>query len=148
MKVIDIEGDLFADLKQGDTIAHGCNCSGVMGAGVAKPIKDMFPDNYKRYKQLCEDGTFRPGSLCYKKEKGIGIYNLGTQFKPGKDAHIVNVDRAVREMVRFAAFRDEWEIKTVRLGCGIGGLQWDDVKLILEKIDFPGELLVYYMEMK
>lgn len=148
MQVTDIEGDLFEDLEKGDTIAHGCNSFGLMGAGIAKPIKEMFPKNFERYKKLCDDGTFRPGSLCYKKENGIGIYNLGTQFKPGPDAHIVNIERSVKEMLNYAAFRDEWTIKTVRLGCGIGGLDWNDVKPVLEGMDFPGELLVYYMENK
>lgn len=148
MKVIDIDGDLFADLKQGDTIAHGCNCVGVMGAGVAKPIKEMFPENFKRYKASCNNKTFYPGGVLYTKEKNVGIYNLGTQLKPGPDAKIASIDKSVHKMLKLAAVREEWSIKTVRLGCGIGGLEWTDVKPVLEAIDFPGELLVYYMEAK
>lgn len=144
MKITEIQGDMFEGLKQGDTIAHGCNSFGLMGAGVAKIVHDMFPKNFDRYKDLCDSRDFRPGGLMYYKEKGVGIYNLGTQWKPGPDAHITNVRSSVKEMLRFAAFRDEWVIKTVRLGCGIGGLKWDEVEPELEKIDHPVELQVYY----
>ena len=144
MQVNDITGDLFEGLSKGDVIAHGCNCFGVMGAGVAKAVRDKFPKNFDRYKGLCDDRTFRPGGLMYFNENGIGIYNLGTQWKPGADAHIVNVRESVKEMVRFAAFRDQWTIRTVRLGCGIGGLDWADVKPVLEEINSPVTLDVYF----
>ena len=147
MKVTEIEGDLFASLKRGDTFAHGCNSFGVTG-GVAGVVFEKYPKTHKRYLGLCEMREFRPGSLMYNKEKGVGIYNLGTQWKPGADAHITNIRSSVKEMLNFAAFRDQWVIKTFRLGCGIGGLDWEDVKAELEAIDSPVELQVYYMEMK
>lgn len=144
MKIIEIQGDMFADLKEGDVIAHGCNSMGVMGAGVAKIVRERFPKNYKRYTDLCDIREFRPGTAMYYQEKGIGIYNLGTQFKPGADANLMNIRSSVKDMLNYAAFRGQWKIKTVRLGCGIGGLTWDQVKPELEKIDHPVELEVYY----
>lgn len=145
MKIIEVEADIFKDLKKGDVIAHGCNSFGVAG-GFAGAMAEKFPKNFKKYKSLCEARDFRPGSLTYFKENGIGIYNLGTQWKPGSDAHITNIRSSVKEMLNFAAFRDQWDIKTVRLGCGIGGLVWADVKAELEKIDHPVTLSVYYQE--
>lgn len=145
MNVIDIEDDIFANLKKGDVIAHGCNSFGVAG-GFAGVMKEKFPKNFKRYKDLCDIREFRPGSAMYYKEKGIAIYNLGTQFKPGSDANMMNIRSSVKDMLNYAAFRDEWEIKTVRLGCGIGGLTWEQVKPELEKIDHPVTLHVYYKE--
>ena len=44
-----IKGDLIQLAKNGefDVIIHGCNCFCTMGAGIAKTIKDIFPEAYK-----------------------------------------------------------------------------------------------------
>ena len=46
MKII--EGDLIKLAIEGefDVIIHGCNCFGSMGAGIAKSIKNTFPEAY------------------------------------------------------------------------------------------------------
>ncbi|MGJ4995019.1 hypothetical protein ACQR0Z_11425 [Bradyrhizobium sp. HKCCYLS3077] len=46
MKII--KGDLIKLALDGhiDVIVHGCNCQCTMGAGIAKSIKDIFPEAY------------------------------------------------------------------------------------------------------
>jgi O-acetyl-ADP-ribose deacetylase (regulator of RNase III) len=41
-----VKGDLLALAKEGkfDIIVQGCNCHNVMGAGLAKQIKEEFPE--------------------------------------------------------------------------------------------------------
>jgi len=145
MKVTEIQGDLFADLKVGDAVAHGANCRGIMGAGVAKAIKAKFPQNFNYYNQFCNRDMFKPGDIIPFQENGFVIYNLGTQYELGADAKVENVRVSVRSMVSHAAtYTDLKQIKTVRLGCGIGGLDWDEVKPVLEEIPSELELIVYY----
>lgn len=103
MKISEIEGDLFKDLIKGDVVAHGCNSFGVVG-GVAGIMKDKFPNNFANYAEMCKMRGFIPGTAHYFKEDDISIYNLGTQWKPGADAHIINVISSVRDMVNYAAF--------------------------------------------
>lgn len=43
-------GDLFANVKAGH-ILHGCNAQGVMGSGVARIVRDMYPIAYQHYKK-------------------------------------------------------------------------------------------------
>lgn len=145
MIVNDIEGNVFDELVSGDAIAHGANCVGVMGAGVAKPIKDTFPINYNRYKHACDKGLFVPGDYLYTNEYGVGIFNLATQFKPGPNAKIEYIRSSAKKMVLAASVQDYSVIKTVRLGCGIGGLNWSDVKPVLEEIPSSITLDVYYI---
>lgn len=38
-----------------DVICHQVNCLGVMGSGVAKAIKDTWPNVYRSYKEYCYD---------------------------------------------------------------------------------------------
>jgi len=35
-------------------IAHGCNCQGVMGAGVAKRLRTKWPEIFKPHKTICD----------------------------------------------------------------------------------------------
>jgi O-acetyl-ADP-ribose deacetylase (regulator of RNase III) len=54
MKEITIlEGDLLN--QKTDVIAHQVNCWGVMEAGVARQIKDKYPEVYEGYKDFCHD---------------------------------------------------------------------------------------------
>ena len=144
MIVNDIQGDLFENLEVGDSIAHGANCLGFMGAGVAKPIGDNYPINFAVYEYLCKSNRFVLGDCLVVKDGDHTVFNLATQYYPGSDASY----KAVRD----AAWRMSWEandrgidkIKTVRMGAGIGGLDWDLVKKELEAVPSDLELDVYY----
>ena len=34
-------------------IAHGCNCQGVMGSGVARFLRDKYPQIFPEYAKMC-----------------------------------------------------------------------------------------------
>jgi O-acetyl-ADP-ribose deacetylase (regulator of RNase III) len=72
------EGDIFS-LEGVSNFAHGCNCAGAMGKGIALQFKTKYPKMYKEYKALCQEGLFLLGDIfIYKYETGT-IFNLGTQ---------------------------------------------------------------------
>ena len=45
-----------------DVIVHQVNCKGVMGAGLAKQIKDKYPEVYEEYVRRCQE-TENPSDL-------------------------------------------------------------------------------------
>lgn len=47
-KLNRIKGDLLALATRGkfDIIVHGCNCFNTMGSGIARQIREQFPDAY------------------------------------------------------------------------------------------------------
>ena len=47
------EGDIFR-ISQVCNFAHGCNCAGVMGKGIALQFKKRFPQMYEQYKTCVE----------------------------------------------------------------------------------------------
>lgn len=145
MKITEIEGNVFDFLGAGDAFAHGVNCMGVMGAGIAKDVKARFPNNYKVYRDNCNTGMFKPGHMTVLKENDVTIYNLATQFMTGADAHLENVRVCARGMATHAKMFNVPLVKTVRLGCGIGGLDWENVRPVLEGINSDLELEVYYL---
>jgi O-acetyl-ADP-ribose deacetylase (regulator of RNase III) len=126
-----------------DAICHGCNCRGVMGAGVAAEIRNKFPKMYDFYKKLCKCGEFELGYIfpAYSshseevKNNGYkAIYNLATQENPGADARLDAIEDSVGTMIQDAEFHGITSIGVPRLGAGIGGLKWEDVREILVKL--------------
>jgi O-acetyl-ADP-ribose deacetylase (regulator of RNase III) len=126
-------GDLMA--ADEPAIAHGCNTHGVMGAGVARLVRDQHPEVFYTYAQACDTGRFRIGtaqavSLGYD-ESGVAsrwVYNLGTQEHPGPDATTWAVFLSFANMAEDARVRKIDAVAIPRIGCGIGGLTWPDVE--------------------
>ena len=125
-------GDLFAqeDLK---ALAHGCNCAGAMGKGIAVGFKERYPQMYKLYQSFCKAGAV-PGEVFpyYDRDTDVVIYNLMTQRHWTTPATIEAIEQSVRTMMEML---QDIQIKTVgipKIGCGLGGLDWKDVLPVLE----------------
>lgn len=126
------KGDLFTSGER--VIAHGCNCVGVMGKGVAKIVATKFPLVKKKYKTAVNAGVFNLGyaQFVLDEENDICVYNLATQKQPGANASKWGVFLAFANMFEHAAANNITRIAIPKIGTGIGGMQWDDV---LDAID-------------
>lgn len=139
-----INGDITKE-KDG-YILHGVNCRGVMGSGVALAIKTKWPKIYKRFIELYEAvKSFDSPSIMLGKIDVVEIHpstlyviNGYTQNNYGKDgkryASVEAIDTVLKETF-FEVYRKnellksenkELILKTVKIGCGLGGLSWDD----------------------
>ena len=81
-----ISGNLL-DSKE-DYICHQVNCRGVMGSGVAKAIRDKWPEVYDAYLQYVSMCVGTPlGSVCFAPiENGDQeVANMFAQFTYGYD---------------------------------------------------------------
>lgn len=130
-------GDLFQASEI--AIAHGCNCQGVMGAGVARTMRELYPSVYDRYAAACYDGQFRVGSaqaVWADPDRDAGdrlVYNLGTQQNPGSDATVWGIFLSFANMAEDAKTRHINTVAIPRIGCGIGGLTWEEVAPAIEQ---------------
>jgi len=117
---------------------------GVMGAGIAKTIKRMFPELYKEYHEICcvERKATLGGVHFYKVSSELYIANAFTQIRFG-DAR----PEAIKSVLKTVsdAFPAPVELRAVRVGCGLGGLEWDDIKPIYE--EDKGEWEVYFLDL-
>lgn len=144
MSIIFIEGDLF-NYPGLDAISHGCNCAGAMGKGIAVEFKNRYPKMYAAYRQKCKAGEFNLGDVFVWEEKEITIFNLGTQETWKTKAVLSAVEESVEKMFHLAIVRDIHKIGIPRIGAGLGGLEWSDVKKALQKKagQFTVELVVF-----
>lgn len=139
-------GDLFS--SDTDALAHGCNCQGVMGAGIAVQFRKRYPEMFKEYQNRCRTYQFYLHSVYpYEAPDGRVIYNLGTQVYPGPHADLFAIKCCMEIMVTYPTKKDQVirSIALPRIGCGLGGLNWMDVKKVIEQVGSKTDIdLVVY----
>jgi hypothetical protein len=84
MPIIYTEGNVLKP-KHGETAAcHGVNVAGVMGKGIAKSVRLMYPDLFRQYVERCTSNPkqLNPGD-CWlyfsPNPNKPHIFNLATQ---------------------------------------------------------------------
>lgn len=149
MTIRYVSGDLFVNKYNAEALAHGCNCKGAMGAGVAKGFRQRYPDMYEEYRRHCkaEPRQFNLGdSFLWEEEDKPSVFNLGTQedywhCRARPDA----IEKALETMKRQADDEGIRSIAMPRIGAGYGGLSLEKVRPIIERVfdDWRGTLYVY-----
>lgn len=130
-------------------IAHGVNCQGVMGAGVALALRKAYPLVFEYYDKFIKSwvrfGADKKRLLGYAQPiKVIGnktIFNCFTQETYGRSKKIVYVDYdAVEEC--FCQILTYWEIYHVpmedrklsmpKIGCGLANGDWSTIEKLIK----------------
>ncbi|HHQ0205144.1 TPA: macro domain-containing protein, partial [Listeria innocua] len=75
--LIYIEQDLFESPAQ--VLVNTVNTVGVMGKGVAKRFKDIYPEMYEDYQFFCEKKLLEIGKLWIYKSENKWILNFPTK---------------------------------------------------------------------
>jgi len=129
-------------IKNGDIFNSDCealvnpvNCLGVMGAGLALKFKQKFPDMYKEYRYHCKMGYIKIGriySLYPSKNGDPKILNFPTKYHWRDSSDILNIALGMRDILDYIELKNIESIAIPALGCGLGGLDWREVKLILK----------------
>lgn len=145
-------GDLFK--CKAEALVNTVNCVGVMGRGIALQFKKAFPDNYKEYKKVCDSKWLQPGKVfTYDNRELTGEQRYIINFPTKR--HWKGKSRLEDIQSGLVALKEEVEKKGIQsiaippLGCGLGGLDWNDVKTEVERTfaSLP-EVSVYLYEPK
>lgn len=149
MPIEFVSGDLFANRFKAQAIAHGCNCQGSMGAGIATGFRERYPAMFAEYRRRCkaEPREFNLGdAFLWKGEDRPWVFNLGTQEGVWRArATYEAIETSLRSMRRQADHEGICAIALPRIGAGYGGLSWKKVRAIIETVftDWSGTLYVY-----
>lgn len=119
-------------------IVHGCNAQGKMGSGLAKSIRDKYPQVYIDYQKHCQEYKERLlGSIVITPINPTLIIVSGiTQEYYGRDPDIVYVNYdAVREVFSKVS-RLAWDawlpVKYPAIGAGLANGDFEFIKNIIE----------------
>ena len=121
---------------EAEALVNPVNCVGVMGRGLARQFRHRFPQCFQDYVRACRDGSLRPGSVhvhpTQRKHPPLVVINLPTKDHwrdPSQLSYIIFGVAALADAL------ERYQIKSVAippLGCGLGGLDWDDVRPVIE----------------
>ncbi len=127
-----VDGNFFASPAR--VLVNTVNTVGVMGKGIAKEFKTIYPDMFKRYQKLCESGNLTIGQLDLYKTPNKWVLNFPTKKhwrSPSKPEYI---EAGLKAFVELYANYGIDSIAFPALGCGNGGLNFPEVvKPLMEK---------------
>jgi O-acetyl-ADP-ribose deacetylase (regulator of RNase III) len=88
---------------------------------------------YEEYRRRCEAREFLLGGFFRWDADEVVVYNLATQQTGGADARLDAVESSVRGALADAASLGLTALGVPKLGAGIGGLAWIDVRAVLRE---------------
>lgn len=134
----EIKGDLVKQAHEFDVIAQGNNCFLTMGAGIAKAIKEKFPEAYERDLDTQFGNKAKLGTITYTRKTTPIIINCYSQYKYGREKRHADYDAIRSCMKEIKQLFSGKKIGMPRIGCGLAGGDWNVVKLIIEE-ELEGE---------
>ena len=122
-------GDILK--SDADALVNTVNCEGYMGKGIAYQFKLAYPQNNKDYEVSCKNGELTVGQLHHFYENNKLIINFPTKNKWREKSHMSYIRNGLNELVKLISEEGVSSIAIPPLGCGNGGLNWDEVKNII-----------------
>ena len=128
------EGNLLdADVE---ALVNTVNTVGVMGKGIALMFKEQFPDNFREYAAACKTGEVRLGEMFVTENSDFlgpkWIVNFPTKDHWRSRTRLEWIAQGMKALVRVIEERQIRSIAVPPLGCGNGGLNWRNVKPVIE----------------
>lgn len=141
-KYKEIKGDLIKLAQAGefDAIAHCTNCFNTMKAGIAKSIKEAFPEAYEVDRRTTSGEYQKLGNISFAAIENINqtnhyfwVFNLYAQYgynPKDKPFDYEAFTVCLRKINRLFA---EFHIGFPQIGAGLAGGDWERIREIIKK---------------
>ena len=149
-----IKGDITK--SNCDIICHQVNCQGAMNSGVAKAIREKWPEVYEQYKDLCKKqeqticllGTMQPVEI--QKNPTRYVVNLFAQQYYGFNGirftdYEAFYNSIANLSVQLASNPDKTIAFPYKIGCVRGGANWNIIKTMIEEVFVGRDVTFYYL---
>ena len=119
-----------------EALVNPVNCVGAMGRGLALQFREAYPANFKSYKAACGLKELRPGRMLVCALDTLAnpryIVNFPTKDHWKGKSHLEDIESGLEALVSEVLRLRIESIAVPPLGCGLGGLNWHDVRLRIE----------------
>ena len=126
------QGDILR--ADADAIVNTVNCVGFMGRGIAAQFKRAYPANFRAYEAACKRGEVQPGRMLVfpiSEMPARWIINFPTKRHWRANSRIEDIKSGLVALIEQVRQRNIRSIAVPPLGCGLGGLDWADVKPLI-----------------
>ncbi len=134
-----IDGDLLK--ADAEALVNPVNCVGVMGKGLALQFKKAFRKNFEAYAAACRRGEVEPGRMfVFETERLINpryVINFPTKRHWRDQSRLEDIQSGLVALSAEVRDRDIRSIAIPRLGSGLGGLDWSEVRPLIEEAMAP-----------
>ncbi len=129
-------GNLLAANAQ--ALVNTVNTEGVMGKGIALQFKNAYPQVFKDYAQACKAGQVRLGHMDVHDLGSIGggarwVINFPTKGHWRSGSKLADIASGLNDLVATVKRLGIESIAIPPLGCGNGGLNWSDVRPLIDR---------------
>ena len=130
------EGNLL--LAPVQALVNTVNTEGVMGKGIALQFRQAYPAMFKAYADACKAGAVQLGHMDVYDLGGLAdgprwIINFPTKGHWRAKSRLPDIDAGLCELVSTVRRLGIRSIAVPPLGCGYGGLDWADVRPMIEQ---------------
>lgn len=144
-----VQGDILE--AEEDVIGHQVNCKGVMGAGLAKQLKERYRNNYEWYRQYCRDRGYEEEmllghNLITEVETGKYISNIFGQNESGAGGCYTDYGALKRGLIRLERFARRGGLTVALpygLGAGLAGGDWEIIYRVIDDVFQDMEVTLY-----
>lgn len=143
------QGDLLGSSMQAHI--NTVNCVGIMGKGIALQFKERYPEMFADYQKRCARKEVKLGRpYVYRVDEHRLIINFPTKDHWKNKSDLKSIEEGLKYLSEHIL---EWRVTSLAvppLGCGNGGLNWEDVHPLivryLEPLNIPIEIHVPFFE--
>jgi O-acetyl-ADP-ribose deacetylase (regulator of RNase III) len=120
-----------------EALVNTVNCVGTMGKGIALQFKKAWPENNVVYEKSCRQGDLKPGKLLvFSTDMMMNpryIINFPTKKHWRGKSHYEFIEKGLDALINEIRSRDIHSVAIPPLGCGLGGLEWNRVRNMIEE---------------
>jgi O-acetyl-ADP-ribose deacetylase (regulator of RNase III) len=129
----------FIKNREANAFLHIANCFHTMGGGIAKQLKENFPNVYKADLKTVFGDYNKMGTISFAGLSGpYIIFNMYAQYHYGSYKKQLNEDALIccLDKVKYYVNKDKTIAYPYMMGCGLAGGDWEVVsKILAEKLD-------------
>lgn len=148
-QLIHVNGDLFT--SDAHILAHGCNCRGGFGSGVAGIVARLYPEARKAYLEKYKTERWTLGEVQFVEIHPDRIVaNLATQDTFGGLGRHVSYDAIDDCFVTLLEYAKAgaYTVAIPRIGAGLAGGSWPVIESIIREVvqHYPVDIICYTPE--
>jgi O-acetyl-ADP-ribose deacetylase (regulator of RNase III) len=131
----EAKGDLLK--ADAEALVNTVNCVGFMGRGIAAQFKRAYPKNFSVYQAACKRHEVQPGKMLIVESGQLTnprwIVNFPTKRHWRGNSRMEDIEAGLVALVAEIRRLGIKSVAVPPLGCGLGGLEWSQVRPRIEQ---------------